>query len=291
MCLVLIFLAAAVFLAASIHYLHSKPRATIFDPVFGLIYIVSVISLINAWYLKDRMLFFALIAGLFMMITVPLGSNNGIWNAVYGIWLSLPLTLSMIENLSFKRLRNPKGYFKITFQLVTLCMILLLSVGASASYRYTYRDSNSRYEMRFTVDHPKLRGILTTKERARVVQEVLDELQKHVKPGDYLLGYHTVSTLYYLTETKPYLYSSWPFLYEPNELLDHLKKAENELSSSPVVVRSKYSLQNFEWPQIKYVNRSRQYIENLAMMESYISNKGYHLEWSNEYFEILSVKR
>jgi len=104
------------------------------------------------------------------------------------------------------------------------------------------------------------------------------------------LGYHTVSTLYFLTETLPYLYNAWPFLYEPHQLRYYLEKAEKERPANPVVVRSKYSLQNFEWPKSKFINRSTRYTENLKIMADFLQRKKYQIVWENEVFEILYVE-
>jgi hypothetical protein len=140
--------------------------------------------------------------------------------------------------------------------------------------------------MRYSIDHPMLRGIYTTKERAAVVQELLDELNPLVRPGDFLLGFHTVSTLYYVTETRPYLYSAWPFLYQPEQLQHFLVKAMRDRPRLPVAVQSKYSLQNFEWPGEKYTNSSPQYQKNLEIMIQFFKEKGYRKIWENKIFEI-----
>lgn len=274
-------------LSTSISYLYHNPRSSVYDPVFGLVYIVSTIALVRAWRQDDRMQFFALLAGISMMLTVPLGSGNGIRNAIHGLWFALPLTLKVIQEIQFKNLRGLRHCIKTDAPFIKLGVILLLAMSVAISYRYTYRDSNDRFEMKFTVDHPKLRGIFTTKERAKVVQEVLDELGKYVKPGDFLLGYHTVSTLYFLTETRPYLYNSWPFLYEPDLLRHYLEKAQKERPEDPVVVRSKYSLQNFEWPKRNFMNRTTQYKENIKTIEEFLERKRYQKVWENGVFEIL----
>lgn len=273
-------------LLVSISYLYHNPRASVYDPVLGLVYIVSAIALVRAWRQDDRTQFFALLAGLSMMLTVSLGSGNGIRNATNGLWLSLPMTLMVIQEIQLECLGSSKPSIKSDVLFTKLGIILLLAMSVAISYRYTYRDSNDRFEMRFSIDHPKLRGIFTTKERAEVVQEVLDELGKYVKPGDYLLGYHTVSTLYFLTETRPYLYNSWPFLFEPDLLRHYLEKAGRERPEDPVVVRSKFSLQNFEWPRQKYMNQTSQYQENMRIMDKFLEEKEYHKKWENETFEI-----
>ena len=265
----------------------------------GLIGVLYLYLLMRSWFAcysqngNDLVLYLCALA---MLVTVPLGSNNGITNARHALWLALPLFLNDVWNL--KNLGFALGWSsvfegeesKTAFWFKRLVVAAILIVGLVGVYRYTYRDTSDRLAMRYTVDHPKLRWVFTTKERAAVVKEVLDELEKYVRPGDYMLGFNTVSTLYYLTDTRPYVYSSWPFLYEPEQLKYYLEKADRERGQAPVACRSKYSLGNFEWPVVKNINTSERYTENLKIMDEYLDRKGYEKVWENECFEILRVK-
>lgn len=279
-------------LVVSLNYLDGR-RATLYDPVFGATYILLLIGLFSAWRAKDRLLFFALLGALAIFITVPLGSGNGIRNATHALWLALPLSLKILWQhgrfLDFAGAHQARSATKHTIAsswIKGIVMIFLVATGSAIAFRYTYRDTSDRLSMRYSIDHPMLRGIYTTKERAAVVQEVLDELEHHVRPGDFLLGFHTVSTLYYLTETRPYLYSSWPFLYQPEKLKRSLEKAKKERPELPVAVRSKYSLQNFEWPLELYQNPTPSYRENLKIMDAFLKKESYEKHWENKIFEI-----
>jgi len=278
-----------VLFVASINYLYVE-SITLYDSLFGVIYIALMISMLRAWNARIFNLFFALFAAFAMLITVPLGSGNGIFNAIYGLWFSLPLTLKMIgENFSKEKsfsARVSSQRFDAFRLLKWITLVALLTTGSAIAFRYTYRDTANRWEMHFAIDHPKLYGVRTTRDRARVVQEVLEALRIFVVPGDFLLGYHTVSTLYFLTETHPYLYSAWPFLRQPALFRYYLEKAERERPAQPVVVRSKYSLQSFEWPRVKFRNPSTHYVENWKTMEDFLQKNSYIKVWENEIFEI-----
>lgn len=232
------------------------------------------------------------LSALLFFFCVPLGSDNGITNARHGLWLALPLVMQELWLLrSFNLQKDPRASFDgpisdevRLFRSIVVVALVVLSLGSA--YRYSYRDTADRASMRFSVDHPKLKGIFTTEERAQVVQELLDELGKHVSSGDYLLGYHNVSTVYYLTGTLPYLYNAWPFLYQPSALAYYLDKAVSERASLPVAVGSKYSLQNFEWPIEKYINQSDEYQRNREIIASFLVKNHYVKTWENEIFEI-----
>jgi len=159
----------------SADYLHGR-IANLYDPVFGVVLILLLISLFKTWRMKGKNGILAHLAALAMFLTVPLGSNNGIRNAVFGLWLSVPIALQFLGDDKKKGV----SYSFFSFQslnrsslLKAFAVVLLLSAGSAIAFRYTYRDSANRWEMRFSIDHPKLKGVLTTRERAFVVQGVL----------------------------------------------------------------------------------------------------------------------
>jgi len=260
--------------------------------LIGVVYLFLLMKMWMSWYRKDTEELLLHATAFLMLVTVPLGSNNGVTNARHGLWLAFPLLLESVANL--KNLGFAFGWqglfqgreSRSAFWFKRLVIVGILMLALASRYRYTYRDTSDRLAMRYSVDHPMLRGIYTTKERAQVVQELLSELEKYVAPGDVLLGYHTVTTLYYLTGTIPYLYNPWPFLYEPEEMKYYLQKAEMEYTSFPVVVRSKYSLQNFEWPMELTLNRSKRYYENWMLLEKFLNHHSYVRTWGNSVFEI-----
>jgi len=288
----LFFLLAACLLAASTWYLWTKNTGRFFDPVFGVVYVLLFLSILENAGKRQAGTVFLYLAALALLVSVPLGSDNGIRNAVYGLWLALPLALHLLWSGHFFPFPGSapllESFLTHASRRLRIPVLLLLAAAACAgTYRYTYRDTSERIEMRFQVDHPKLGGIFTTKERAEAVSQVLDELKQHVKPGDFLLGYHTVSTLYWLTETSPYLGNSWPFLNEPEDLKKKLAAAKNERPSLPVAVRAKFSLQNFEWPRIPFRNKTERYSENWKIMKDFLERNNYRKVWGNNVFEIL----
>lgn len=267
-----------------VRYLGGK-SLTVFDILFGITYIVSMLSLVESYRRRDSVLFLVVAASLLLFLTVPLGSNNGIRNGTHGLWLALPLTLHWIWERSVAYARNVSRSGVYWFGAAMVVFLLLM--GGTRAYRYTYRDTVDRLAMRCPIDHPKLRFQYTTAQRADVVQQLLDRSKEFIRAGDYVLGYHTISLFYYLTDTKPYLYSSWPFLYSPEQLRETLQRVQRERPGLPVAVRSKYSLQNFEWPMQKFTNKSDLYQTNLRILGDFLREKGYRTVWENEYFEIL----
>ena len=247
-----------------------------------LIGIVYVYLLIKIWYLvslnRPATVLFFIVSALAVMLTVSLGSNNGIINGSYAMWLALPVflhDLTRLNNLGFvfdwrvlsegKETNSARCFKRLLF-------IVLLLVGFISLYRYTYRDSPDRFAMRYSIDHPKLRWTFTTSERASLVKGVLDELEKYVRPGDYMLAYPKIPTFHYLTDTRPYLISSGPAWYTPETLQYHLKRASEEWPSPPVVLRTK---------------GSSPYDEVWMIIEEFLVSHHYTKTWENNDFEIL----
>ena len=95
-----------------------------------------------------------------------------------------------------------------------------------------------------------MKGIYTTKERAVVLNELLEESSKYIKPGGYVLAYHSIPMFHYWTETKPYLRNSMPWFYEAGLFREELNTSFEEKKILPVVVQQlKKTVGNAgEWP-------------------------------------------
>ncbi len=91
--------------------------------------------------------------------------------------------------------------------LAVLCLVLL-AFNLCEYYRYVYRDAKVS-DLTAVFQHPLLRGIRSTPERVRVVEEVLQFLQGRLLPGEYLLEYSDAPLFYYLTHTRPAVASVW----------------------------------------------------------------------------------
>ena len=57
--------------------------------------------------------------------------------------------------------------------------------------------------MTTAVDHPLLYGVLTTKGRAKSIEEILFQIEKLTNKDDSILVYNSAPLLYYLTGRKP----------------------------------------------------------------------------------------
>lgn len=231
----------------------------------------------------------AMLAFLFLAL-VPLGSGNGIRNMIHGLWLAMPLTLLYFareKELYFYRweVGTKQGFIwtKQLFIMVTLVYSLVVAYG------YTYRDSSNRFGMRYPMDHPKLKGVFTTEKRAKVIQELLDNLEPLVKNKEMFV-YEKISTISYLLDKGSPLSHPWA--------VDHMnpiqfKKEFEEYTKKtlPIIVRAKYSVSSRDWPYdkkdlLKGIDKE----QNRVVVEAFMRNNKYSLVWENEYFEIWDYK-
>lgn len=261
-----------------------------------------------------------------VLFVAPLGSNNGIHNAVYAMPLAVPVAMLALggrktptSNVGDVKVGIPAGgsqgddstlvsetarkersvqrwawasYFTTLQGLPAMgigcaflgAMIIFSVVGR---WNFTYRDSPERATLRVSIDHPKLRGIYTTPARARSLQQLLDALRPLLRKGDYLLDQMQIPMLYYLTEARPYLYSTWANLYEPGVFARKLREAESTRRGLPVFVETEIDTCHPLWPAQTYAPlQSYRFVENRRLMTKFLQDHNYKMTWQNDAFAI-----
>jgi hypothetical protein len=237
-------------------------------------------------------------ATLFMFIllmTLSVGSDTGMRVANYGlvfvmpllVWywamgnaeIALPRRNRVVEKVLGSRLRR-------SFALLAIGAYAL--TGIALLYVDIYRDSGDRLRMIATVNHPRLRGIFTTPERARATQELLDELHRYVSPGDYLLTYGSIGMVQYLAGTRPYGQNSWLDLYVPSQIETKFKEDRARLASLPVAVIARRQTRSKVWPRSEELSPNEM---DGPFVRGFLETNGYSVVWENEMFAILVPKK
>ena len=220
------------------------------------------------------------------IILAPLGSNNGIFNARFGMWLIMPLAMIYFSNTNVLKIGskifldvNALEWSKKLFVIVTLFFSIV------TKYHYTYRDSKDRFEMVYPIHFKKLNYIYTTKKRAKLVEEFLLALEKYSK-NKKLFAYEKIAILYYLLDKVCYLSHPWAVNYmRPQQFKkEFLTFAKNNM---PIIAVSKYSVSTFNWPYDKKPLYDKYNSKlNIKVVKDFMKNNDYKLIWQNEYFEI-----
>lgn len=255
--------------------------------VTGFCYIVLLVMIVREFRNNQPLALMAYVAGL-MLVLVPLGSNNGMANSRYGMWLALPLVLMWLWrgiDLKFNKFSLRHGASRI---FAGIMMLALLFQSVVLAWRFTYHDSEQRLAMTYSVSHPLLFGTYTTKERARVVEELLGAMKKFVKPDDELLAYNEIAMVYFLTETHPWIGTPWPMLLSPEKIDYLLQEKERSGAKLPFIVRALGSTGSNNWPVgIPALNDGNRKNESRRVFAEFELQHDYILVWSNEFFEIL----
>jgi len=157
------------------------------------------------------------------------------------------------------------------------------------TYYYPYFDMSDRSSMYYSVDNKFVKGIFTTKERATSINELLKESGKYIKKNDYILAYDCIPMVHFLTETRPFMHNSWPWLYIPDAFLAELQIAVKNSNQFPVVILQKMSTLNSDWPQNQYNGfpKSEPDFVRDSIINSFINENEYTKVWENNAFEIL----
>lgn len=240
------------------------------------------------------------VAGILMLLLLPLGSDGGFLTMGMGSWLAMPLGLGAIW--SFRTLGRDvkikgRDYHLHTYDPYTrwAYLIILLAFFIACVYKaetISYFDPGLRKEKTSTFDNKFCRHIHTGERRAHIINELMPGLEKYVRPGDYMLVFDFAPLLNYMTDTKPYVYNSWPWVYSGNLYTKLLERAEREIPTLPVVVVHNFHTSNI-WSDIvtdKLVVGDQQNIrynlEQMRATNSFLERHNYQIVWTNGYFDI-----
>ncbi len=275
-----------------------------------MIYFFTGICLMSAAAIfitnKNKEISLLMFLGIFIAVVHPMGSSTGIHTVIiYSLWLAFPIALEYLLTISSVRIDlNLSAKFadfnsKLVLSDVQLTEIKKTGCGIVIfaclfqSFFYPYFDRHNRLDMHYPIHNKYMGGIFTTKERASALNELLQESAKYVKPDDYVLAYDNIPLYHYLTETKPYLRNSWPWLYQPDVFKAQLEKSETEIKPLPVVIfqiiRTNGSVGG-RWPDYSLKETTLNW--NLSktrneILNDFLSAHHYREVWSNQAFKIL----
>jgi hypothetical protein len=93
--------------------------------------------------------------------------------------------------------------------------------------------------------------------------------------------------IYFLTEARPYLYSSWANVYEPPVFQQAFQRAFSARAALPVCVITKIDTSHPKWPDETYPPLPYlRHVENRRMVWTFLREHQYQKHWENNAFEI-----
>ncbi len=251
---------------------------------------------------------FLALTGCYILLTYPFSSSASLFTVgKYSLWLSFPIAVDYMFNIqTLGRITVWKKSIKLpaflSFKGTTLngvwTSVVIVCVFACLyfTYYYPFFDKHDRLGMHYSVNNKYMKGIYTTKERADVLNELLDASAKYVQPGEQVLAYHSIPMYHYWTETIPYLRNSMPWFYDAPLFSDELKQTLQEKKVLPVVVQQlKKTVGNAgNWPEEPAVFDSAWHKKNEprdSVLNQFLQEHHYTEVWKNNIFKILVPRK
>ncbi len=195
-------------------------RMQLLQPIWALCAVGCLTVIVNR---RDAVRALGAVAFLLMLI-FPMGSDSAFNSGSIITMLAAPIAIAVcIRHTQMFR----TAYFIVAFALV--CVAKMATEGA-------YFDGGRLWEKTASIENSRAAGILTTPERAAIINEVLDGIKPWVHPGDTMLVYGSMPMLNYLTDTRPAMDCCWPELLSSALLTERL----NNVKTLPIVLRQKF---------------------------------------------------
>lgn len=228
------------------------------------------------------------LTNLLLIVFNPLGSD--LYVNYSPLLLSFPIIIYFADMVAEGDVKLLFGCSRINLRGGYLSGILygiLLFLMAYSLY-YTrkrgYEDSGNIESKSYPVKGKYTRCVYTTKDKAAYLNHLMDNISDYVKDGDELLSYYDFPAINYMTNTKPYIASSWVKCFPGNESLEYqLSRSEKSKSKLPVVLLQK---QHIGIPILS--DDIPFYMENWPAMRAFLYRHDYGIEWESEYFAVLT---
>ncbi len=125
-------------------------------------------------------------------------------------WAILPLFVSGIVAL-YGRITELEASVQVRRAAATCLTLACILAGTgvyTANNRFVYQNVKP-FMLTKDFTNPMLKGIRSSPTRVKGIEEVLEFLQAHTQPGDYLLAYDFLPLMYFLTRTRPSVNTVW----------------------------------------------------------------------------------
>ena len=240
------------------------------------------------WLYRSKRLKIAAWMGLSMMLIMPLGSDNGIFNmGSYTFWIALP-TAFAFSNGHLHRLR----WANVSLSpLCRLAVVLVCSFSWlwSACSDGLYFDGTPLTQMRESPAASKTRFVHTSAAKSAILANILDDLNGEVSEGDILMVYGSAPMINYLTGTRPFVGNSWPELLAPEALKSKLDHAE---TLPPVMMMKFNTLGKSEWIPSEGYLKGKEAVNifhndrKTGVIFEFLRKNNYTLVKSTQYFSL-----
>ncbi len=242
------------------------------QPLWVMCLAGGIMVMIKHWRDRTGLAWMALL-GIGMMLVMPLGSDGAYNNGTIIAWAIAPV--AALWWLHRSRVAMPLAF-------IAVCAVRMVAGGA-------YFDGGPLWQKRYTIDNERAAHIYTTRERAEVLNTMLDGIKPHVKPGTVLMAYGSTPLINYLTHTRPYIGCSWVEQLSAPMLEKKLARAPK--TGFPLVLQQKFNTLGMYWSEpnsdfaTDYVYQNT-YRDNrkLEVLNKFLKSGDYHVIYEDSHF-------
>ena len=268
-----------------------------------ILYYFLLLSLFIALRDDDYKINILALISLFMLIVMPIGSDWSIFNYNSAIWLSMPVMFYVINESEISivfKLKENENIAIFANNLKKVLILFMASFMLCVIYsiaNQAFFDKGSRLNKVYSINNEKLKYIYTTKEKAKIVNDMLSGISQYINKGDYLIAYESIPMVYYMTETIPFLNDSWLINSASTSLEKKLAEVKVKNKKLPPIIRQKFeTILEFGEPTDNYITDKRQstwYVSSrqTRIFNQFIKENKYEQIWSNKYFVLYSANK
>lgn len=274
---------------------------SVYQPFSICVAFYSLITLYMCFIKKENSIneSLILIIGFLSMISLPMGSNQGFAILYQGFYLQAAIlsvfVYKILSNTSEIKYKQIKKRVNPIFQrgIIIFVLIYFLSMLLIRNITYTYRD-NTKLD-KSTINNYKFKGIYTTEQRAKYINELLEKIEPYIDENTKLITYGSIPIFSYALDMPPFFngFNGW---IEMGQLsIDSMKESiENSVKEEkfPLIIISNVGTNNSEWPSdetIKIMEEIKGEDNKYFLIQEYIIENNYSLLFKNEVFEVYYV--
>jgi hypothetical protein len=279
---------AFLFMAAELMLLRMR-----FGAIFMLFGVAILLTLAALYVFRKKPVYpFILCVSLALAVFLPLGCDYGISNVGHVSAALLIPACILVYRDGTQLIRHADVRFFFKYTLISFSLIYVVYSFYRINESGGWFDPGSRMEKRYRITQSDLANVYTTRVKAEAMDTLLVHLKPYVKEGDYAFFFESLPTLHYLTRTKPYLYTAWPWCYSPESMQAKIEKAEKEIPGMPVVVREKsglgpdWEIPSDYWDDTTLEDSWDYKAGRIILIQDFIKQHDYKLVWENELFQI-----
>jgi hypothetical protein len=184
---------------------------------------------------------FALLLGVGVMVISFMGSDTGLLKSAAGWFMTIPVLFMIFDEIGdFNLVRDnqdpPQALAISPARIKNFLVFVIILTSLMIRYVAIFGDEGSRLRMLHAVDIPLARATCTTKEKARQVEVIYNDLKRHLKEDDCLIGHGGGPLFIYLTDARLFMNATWLMWYETSRILPDLQAAYEKDKKLPVIL-------------------------------------------------------